>query len=129
MLRVGAHVFLDLHHEFARRRDHQRAHPAPLSVADGSGELRQDRQNERGRLARARLRDADEVVSRQNGRDRRRLNRSRLGVASFLDGFENWRRKLQSAKRHKPGTIVPSGASHPVISTRRLVCKRRCVSV
>ena len=33
MLRVGAHILLDLHDEFARRRDDQRAHPALLPAA------------------------------------------------------------------------------------------------
>ena len=87
------------------------ARAAPLPIADGSSELRQDGQNERGCLSRACLRDADEIVSGQNVRDSCHLNGSRLGVAGFLHGFENLRGEIESAKWHKPGTI----ASDPLI--------------
>ena len=75
-------------------------------VADGSRELRQDGQHERRRFPRAGLRNPDKIVPGQNVRDGGHLNRGRLGVAGILNGLENLRGKIESAKRHKPGTIV-----------------------
>ena len=123
MFRVRAHVLFDLHHEFTGRRNHQRAHATPLIIPDGSSQLRQNGENECGRLPRAGLRDPDEIVPGQNVRDRGHLNRSRLGIAGFLHGFENLRGKIKSAKWHKPGTIVPSAASASLILLARLCCR------
>src|SRR5213078_1016229 len=88
---------------------------ASLSIGSGSSQLRQNRQNESRCLSRACLGDADKIMSGENVRDRGDLNRSRLGVACFLDRLENLRGKIKSAKWHKPGTIVSSGASASLI--------------
>ena len=103
MFRVSAHVLLDLHHELTRRRHHQRARAAPLTVLHRRRQLRQNRQNERRRLSGAGLRDADDIVPRENVRDRRDLNRSRLGVTGVVDRLQNLGRKIECAKGHKPG--------------------------
>ncbi len=109
MLRISAHVLFDLHHELAGRRNHESTHPMPPAVAAGRSEFGQDGQHERRCLSRARLRDPDQIVPRKNVRDRGHLNRGRFGVAGFLHGLENLRGQIESAKRHKPGTIVGSG--------------------
>ena len=109
MFRVGAHVFLDLHHQLARRRDHQRAHPAPLPFAEPSSEMMQNRQDEGRRLAGAGLRDADDIAPGENLRNGGRLDRRRLGVTSFLDGFEDAVVETERTKGHEPGTIVEAG--------------------
>ena len=96
MLPVSAHILLNLHDEFARRRDDQRTRPA----AQPACELREDWQGERRRLARACLRDADQVVTFEDQRDGGGLDRSRLGVTGFLNGFENVGIEAEGAKWH-----------------------------
>ena len=59
-----------------------------MSVLDRSSQLRQDRQHERRRLAGARLRDADDIVSGENVRDGCDLDRSRLGVTRVVHGLQ-----------------------------------------
>ncbi len=103
---VGAHVLFDLDYQLAGGRNDEGAQAAPLTIPDGRSEFRQDGQDERCRLSRACLRDSDQIVPGENERDRGHLNRGRFGVAGFLHGFENLRGKIESAKRHKPGTIV-----------------------
>ena len=66
-----------------------------------AGELREDRQRERRRLAGAGLRDADEIVAREDLRDGRRLDGRRLRVTGFLDCFENIGAEIESAKWHR----------------------------
>jgi hypothetical protein len=46
------------------------------------------------------LRDPDDIASGQHLWNGRELDGRRLGVTSFLDGFENWRGELQGAKWH-----------------------------
>ena len=48
-------------------------------------------------------------------RDGGYLNGCWLGIAGFLHGQENLRRKVKSPKWHKPGTIVSLEAIAPVI--------------
>ncbi len=85
MPRIGADIFLDLHHQLTRRRDHQHANAAPrrgLGRKPGK-----DRERESRRFAGAGLCDADEVMSRQHLRDGRGLNRGGLSVSGLLDGL------------------------------------------
>ena len=89
MFRVCAHVLLDLHHQFTRRRHDQRARPAPLTVLHRRCQLCENGKNKRCGFSCAGLRDPDEVVPRQNVRDGSDLNRSRLGVSGFLDRAKN----------------------------------------
>ena len=106
MFRVSAHVFLDLHDQFARRRDDEHARPAAVSLAQPAREMVQDRQDKRGRLAGAGLGDADDIVAGQNLRNGRRLDRRGLGVTSFLDGFKDAVVETERTKGHEPRTIV-----------------------
>ena len=94
MFRVGAHVLLDLHDELTRRRHHQRARAVcrwSSYCMRAARELRQNRQNKSGGFSRAGLRDADDIVPRENERDGRDLDRSRLGVTGVLNGLQNLR--------------------------------------
>ena len=105
VFRVSAHVLLDLHHQLASRRDHQRARSRiarPVTTRCGElgrfYELHQNRQNESSRFSGAGLRDADDIVSRENERDRRDLDRSWLGVAGVIDGLQDLGGKIECAK-------------------------------
>ena len=99
MLRVSLHVLLDLHDEFARRRNDQHARAATLAMRR-RGELREDGQREGRRLARARLRDADEVVPRDDRRDGGGLNRRRFGVTGIRHRLQNPGIKAKLSKWH-----------------------------
>ncbi len=100
MPRVSAHVLLDLHGQFARRREDQQFGAAPR-IRREQREFRQDGQRERRRLARARLGDANEVVPRQNRRDGSGLDGRRLGITGFGDRLQYFGVKSQCAKWHK----------------------------
>ena len=88
MFGVGADVFLDLHDEFARGREDEDTGAAvrPGGSLRG-GELCKHRQRERGGLAGAGLRDADEVVTGDDRRNGGGLDGRRFGVTRFLDGL------------------------------------------
>jgi hypothetical protein len=64
------------------------------------GEPGEHGQRERRRLARAGLRDADEVVPGENRRDGGGLDRRGLGVAGVLHGVQNFGVKAKAAKWH-----------------------------
>ncbi len=66
MFAVGFDVFLNLQSEFARGREHERAGAALAAIADDAGQPGEHRQREGRRFAGAGLRDADEVLARQN---------------------------------------------------------------
>ncbi len=69
MLAVGAHVFFDLHDQFAGGREHK--HTRAASLSGGGRQLGQDRQRESRRLAGAGLGNANHVLPREdqgNGR-------------------------------------------------------------
>src|SRR6266480_2696152 len=91
MSRIGAYILVDLNHELSRRSDDQRTQHAPFAVRIGGGQLGKDRPNECSRFSRSSLRDPDDIASSQDLWNGRELNGRRLGVTSFLDGFENWR--------------------------------------
>jgi hypothetical protein len=89
VLAVGAHRFLDLRREFARRHQDQATRPAGLG--DGGlrgGQPMQDRQGEAGGLAGAGLRGGEQIAAFQHQRDGLRLDRRRRGVAGFGDGAQ-----------------------------------------
>jgi hypothetical protein len=79
-------ALLDLHAQFARRRQDQR--PGPPRTA---GEAVEDRQRERRRLAGAGLGEADEVAALECDGDRLLLDRSRRGVTGVCHRFEKVR--------------------------------------
>ena len=90
MFGVSADIFLDLHDEFARRRENQHAGAAIRTGGSlRSSELREHWQRERGGLARAGLRDADKIVPRDDRRDGGGLNGRWFGVTGFGDGLQN----------------------------------------
>ena len=64
------------------------------------GEPLQRRQHERGRLAGAGLRRADQVAAREQMRNRLRLDRRGLGVAAGGERREQLRREIQFFEFH-----------------------------
>lgn len=88
MAGIGPHVFFDLHDELAGRRDDEGADLAALGAANAFREMVQDGQDERSRLAGARLRNPDEIFPGHDLRDGAGLNRGRLGVTGFLDSLD-----------------------------------------
>ena len=97
MFAVGADVFVNLHDEFARRRDDENA-GAVTRAAGLRREFGQHGQRERRRLASARLGDADEIVTGDDWRDGGSLNGRRLGVTGFLNGLEDFFVEAKCAK-------------------------------
>ena len=86
MLRVGAHVFLDLYHQLTRGRQDEGANAAARARTHQRAEPLQQRQGKSGGLARARLRDADQIVPAENLGNGRCLNGRGLGVTGVLNG-------------------------------------------
>ena len=84
VLRVLPEALLHLHAQLARRREDERAR-----AARAVDQPVDDRQRERGGLAGAGLREADEVAPAQRERDRVALDRRRSGVARVRDGRED----------------------------------------
>ncbi len=101
MFSVSFHVLLNLQGEFARGRKNERAGAALASIADDGGELGQHGQCERRRLAGSGLRDADQILTSENGRNGRRLDGRRFRIAGFLHGFQNVGVEAKGAKWHK----------------------------
>ena len=97
---VGLDAVGDLHREFAGRRQDQRAR---LARAVGRRLLRQplqQRQRERGGLAGAGLRAAEQVVPGQRQRNRLQLDRRGRGVAVFGERAQQRGRQPECFKRH-----------------------------
>ena len=69
VLAVGADRVVDLRRQFTGRRQHQDARAFRLRRSAELGEPAQQRQHKRGRLARAGLRDADDIALLQDRRD------------------------------------------------------------
>ena len=85
-LAVGGEALADLRGELARRARGSSAR-GRLGVGGRGirGEALQDRQREGGGLARAGLRDADQVAALQQVRDRLRLDGRGIGVVFFVE--------------------------------------------
>ncbi len=79
--RKVAEALRDLAGEFARRRKHENARPAPRRRLLVGDEAVEDRQGEGGRLAGAGLGDADQVAALHQDGNGLRLDGRRLGVA------------------------------------------------
>ena len=86
MAAVGAEAVEDLAGELARRREHQHAQALLLQRLPVGGEPVEDRQRERGGLAGAGLRDADEVAACEDQRDGVGLDRGGGGVLLLSEG-------------------------------------------
>jgi hypothetical protein len=82
-------VFLDLNDQFPSRNHDQAADPAMLGRI--RRHERKQRENESGRLSRACLSDAHQIVPLKNDRDRGHLNWGGFGVARFLHRLLNLR--------------------------------------
>ena len=100
MLAVDAHVLLDLRRQFTRGSQNEGAGATAMTALGVGGQLGENGEHERRRLAGAGLGDANDVVARQDGRNRRGLNGSGFGVAGFLDGFKDLAMKAKGAKWH-----------------------------
>ena len=101
MLGIDPDIFLDLHRQLPRRCDHQHTGAAALSGSGWRGDFGEDGQGECGRLAGARLGNANQVATGENLGNGLCLNRRRLGVAGFLDGFQDVGIKAKVTKRHE----------------------------
>ena len=105
---VGAHAFLDLGGQFARRCQHQNAR-----LAAGGGRLRaeqlQNGQGEAGGLAGAGLGGGHQVAAGKDDGNRLRLDRRRLGIAFFGNGAKNLGAQAEFGKAHDvcPGSASP----------------------
>ena len=82
----------NLRGEFARRFNNKTTERAVLSKQS------EDRQRERGRLARASLRGADEVPPLQNNWECAKLDRRRFGETHRLSAADDFRRKSEIVK-------------------------------
>jgi len=105
---VGAHAFLDLGGEFARRRQHQHARLAALGGGTRADEL-QNGQGEAGGLAGAGLGGGHQVAAGEHDGNRLGLDRRRLGVAFFGDGAKDFGAQAEFGKTHDvcPGSASP----------------------
>ena len=87
---VSPDVLINLQDEFARGREDERARAALPPITDDGGKPGQHRQSERGGFARAGLRDADEVVAREDRRNGRELNGRGFRLTGFLYRLQNF---------------------------------------
>jgi len=96
VLAVFQEVLRHLIGKFARRRDDERTwHPGAAAAV---GKDVDHRQHERGGLAGASLRNADDVAAHQNKRNRLPLNGGRLSVAAVFNSREKLVRKAEGVK-------------------------------
>ena len=83
MLCINPYIFLDLHHQLARRRDDKDL--CATALARLRRQFGKDGKRERRRLARAGLRDTNQVLSSNDRRNGGGLDGRRLRVAGFRD--------------------------------------------
>ena len=86
MLAIVGEALADLHGQLARRGEDERAGALGRERTRVGGDAIEDRKRECGRLARAGLRDADEVAALQQVRDGLRLDGRGLGVVLVPQG-------------------------------------------
>ena len=114
---VGAHAFLDLRGEFARRCQDQGADRARGRVAGDGRAIRVSRQavqqgqGEAGRLAGTGLCAGQQIAASQHGGNRLRLDRGRHGVAVFGNGTYDSVGQSEGGKGHG-NFIVRSACRH-----------------
>ena len=102
---VQLKILINLQGKLPRRRQHERAdRPFPLRHAASCQKL-QDRHGKSRRLARSRLRTAEQIPPLQHRRDRRLLNRRRPAIARLPQRFEN---RGDNVKLFKCHTIHPN---------------------
>ncbi len=103
VLAVGLDRFLDLHRQFACRREDQRAHRVAGrrgGAVGVAGQLVQQRQGEARRLAGAGLRAAHDVVAGQDDGNGLGLDRGGFGVAGIMHGPEDFGRQPEVGEFH-----------------------------
>ena len=109
-LAVGAEALRDLRGQFAGRGEDQGARTFGRGWRGMRREPLQDGQRERGGLAGAGLRDADQVASLQKERDRLGLDGRGDGVILFVEGAQ---------KRFREGKIGERGGRGRCCRSRR----------
>jgi hypothetical protein len=95
---IGTEAVGDLTGEFTRRAEHECPAAAALRLSGIGRKPVQDRQRKRSRLARPGLRDTQKVASGHHVRDGLRLNGGGLGIALFVESFEDRRLKAESGE-------------------------------
>src|SRR5205823_10092598 len=106
MFGISEGILFDLHHQLSRRRHDQSAWPAFMPVVHRRRQLHQNRPNESRGFSGAGLRDANDIISRENVRDRRDLDRSWLGVAGVMNSLQDFRGKIKRTKWHRTTTVA-----------------------
>ncbi len=115
----------DLRGEFARRLEHEAAKGAVF------GQVGQNREGERGGLAGAGLRGADQVFAREDDRERPELDGRGIGEPHRLGSFDDLGREAKILKRHGP-KVVQTGPEATAAAQARgrrrraesIVCQR-----
>ena len=106
VLAVGAHAFLDLRRELARRRQDEGADRQPAArIAHRrlGHQAVQHRQHEAGGLAGAGLGAAHDVAAGEHGRDGLGLDRGGGGVALFVNGAQQGLGEAEGIESHEEG--------------------------
>ncbi len=98
VLAVFFEIFCNLRGEFARRCENQRARHERTAAA--AGHDIDHRQDETGRLAGARLGDADDILHHQDRRNRLHLDVGGDGIARGFHRFEQGRGEAEVGKGH-----------------------------
>src|SRR6185437_992013 len=106
---IGLQAFIDLDRQFACRRKDQRAHGARACLRAGLGELLQERQAERRRLAGTRLRQPQNIAPRKDQGNGFGLDRSGREIVL---GRKSTQQRLRDAERrkslsHKKSLLLP----------------------
>ena len=100
MLAVGAHTFMHLNRQLARRHEDQATRLA-LSERGAGGQQLQDRQGKTGGLAGARLGGGHQVAAGQHHGNSLGLNRRGRVVTFFGNGTQYIGRQAEVGKVHK----------------------------
>ncbi len=107
-LRVLVERLGDLHRQFARRHQHERARPAAIGLQVAQQPIEQ-RQRERGRLAGPGRGLAEHVAAREQHRNRFTLNGCGFFVAERRDGGNQ---RVREAERRKACSIAGGWSLH-----------------
>ncbi len=119
---VACEALADLRGQFARRRKDEHLRLAAERRARAAGhaleQVVQDRQRERRRLSRARLRDAEDIAARDRGRNRLRLDGRGMLVAVRDERVEQGLGEMEAGERN--GTDGRRSCRHKHLSPAAL---------
>ncbi len=115
MAAIGFQGVADLHREFARRREDQRAHAVRARNRAVLREALQQRQSERGGFAGSGLREAQHIAAFEDRGDCLRLDRCRVGVVL---GGKRAQKRLAHAERLKGYVSHKKSLKHQSVCTR-----------